>query len=133
MLSVLVVSPDPAVPGGVTVFIEGMKKHVRKSNIESFFIGSSGRGGEGAVSILKRILLSPLTLALYVRHKSFDVVHINPSFDAKSLIRDGLLLLALRAVGHKKILIFFSWLGCGALSAHITTKIFTSFNALGFK
>jgi glycosyltransferase involved in cell wall biosynthesis len=106
MLSVLVVSPDPAVPGGVSVFIECMKRHVERSRIDSFFVGSSGRGDEGMVKTLMRLVTAPVQLAQRVRQRKIDVVHLNPSFDAKALIRDGLLVLALRAVGFSRILFY---------------------------
>jgi glycosyltransferase involved in cell wall biosynthesis len=107
MLSVLVVSPDPTVPGGVSVFIACMKRHVMHSRIESFFIGSSGRGGETFFSRLKRLFTAPVALARRVKRQKYDVVHINPSFDTKSLIRDGLFVLAMRAVGFRHIFLYF--------------------------
>jgi glycosyltransferase involved in cell wall biosynthesis len=107
MISALVVSPNPSVPGGVSVFIECMKRHVSNSNVESFYIGSSGRGGASPFQTLKRLIVGPIELARRVRARKYDVVHINPSFDVKSLIRDGLFVLALRAVGFRRVLFYF--------------------------
>jgi glycosyltransferase involved in cell wall biosynthesis len=107
MLSVLVVSPNPTVPGGVSVFIEAMKRHIAGSRVVSYYIGSPGKGGESTFAVLRRLLAAPFQLALLVRREKFDVVHINPTFDAKSLIRDGLLLLALRVAGFRQVLFYF--------------------------
>ena len=107
MLSVLVVSPDPSVPGGVSVFIECMKRHLTASHVESFYIGSKGVGKESALSVMQRLFKAPRELTALVKDKKFDVVHINPSFDAKSLIRDSMLLLALRLAGYRRVLFYF--------------------------
>jgi len=106
MLSVLIVSPDPSVPGGVSVFIDSMKRHVTRSIVSSFTVGSSGRGGESVSDVVWRLIAAPVALMSRVRAQKFDLVHLNPSFDAKSLIRDGLLVLALRAAGFKRILFY---------------------------
>ena len=107
MLSVLVVSPNPAVPGGVSTFIECMKRHVTRCRVDSFYVGSSGNGDASVWDMAKRLIVAPLKLAFLVRRKKYDVVHINPSFDVKSLIRDGLLVLALRATGFRHILFYY--------------------------
>jgi len=39
--------------------------------------------------------------------RRYDVYHINPSFDARSVLRDGLFLLVLRAFRRRNILVFF--------------------------
>ncbi|MDR3448277.1 MAG: glycosyltransferase family 4 protein [Alphaproteobacteria bacterium] len=107
MLSVLVVSPDPAVPGGVSVFVESMKRHAAQSRMTSFYIGSMGRPGEPHWRVAWRLLSAPARLAWHVLTHPYDVVHLNPTFDAKSLIRDGLLLLKLRGIFYRRTLVYF--------------------------
>ncbi|MDE1900769.1 MAG: glycosyltransferase family 4 protein [Alphaproteobacteria bacterium] len=104
--AVLVISPDPSVPGGVSAFVDMMKRHVTRSDIVSFYVGSSGRGGENPLSVLWRLIVAPARLMRLVRRRLFDAVHLNPSFNAKAMIRDGLLLLALRAAGYRRILFY---------------------------
>jgi glycosyltransferase involved in cell wall biosynthesis len=58
------------------------------------------------VKTLMRLVTAPVQLAQRVGQQKVDVVHLNPSFDAKALIRDGLLVLALRAVGFSRILFY---------------------------
>jgi glycosyltransferase involved in cell wall biosynthesis len=106
MLSVLVVSPDPSVPGGVSVFIDCLKRHLTRSAATGFYIGSRGRGDESVLGVCWRMLTAPVALMEKFHTEKFDVVHLNPSFDAKSLLRDGLLVLALRAAGCKRILFY---------------------------
>jgi glycosyltransferase involved in cell wall biosynthesis len=84
-----------------------MKRHVMSSRISSFYVGSSGKGDATFWDMAKRLLMAPIQLAYLVHTNKYDVVHINPSFDVKSLIRDGLLILALRFIGFKKILFYY--------------------------
>jgi glycosyltransferase involved in cell wall biosynthesis len=107
MLSVLVVSPDPGVPGGVSVFVECLKRHFQGGKADSFYVGSAGKGVEPLFSVLSRLIKAPFHLCRLVKQRPYDLVHINPSFDAKSLIRDGILLLALRRAGYDRIFMYF--------------------------
>jgi len=118
-LSVLLISPDPEVYGGVSGFIELLKARM-SCKAASFFVGRIHTKKENTFIIMKRLLGAPFTLAKQVRSQHFDVVHINPSFNCKSLVRDGLLLFALRMIGFRRVLVYFhSW--HPALEARIST------------
>jgi len=85
-----------------------MKRHLTQCSLDSFYVGSSGRSGqEGYWRRAKRLILAPMELSRLVTKGNYDLVHLNPSFDAKSLVRDGLLMLALRACGYRHILFYF--------------------------
>ena len=60
---------------------------------------------------LGRDLLFPLldnfALARRVRTVRPHCVHLNPSFNAKAMLRDGALLLTLRAIGQRNVVVFF--------------------------
>jgi len=47
-------------------------------------------------------------VAWIVARGKFDIVHINPSFNAKSLQRDGFILLLLRLTNYRKVLVYFT-------------------------
>lgn len=102
----LVVSPDPRVTGGVTVFVEMMKARLTGCKVKSFWVGSLEDGREGRLAAAVRVLVTPFALARLVRREDFDVVHVNPSLTYKSAVRDGLLLLALRLVGYRRVLVY---------------------------
>lgn len=106
MLSVLMLSPDPRVTGGVTVFIEAMKARLDGCKVTSFWVGSLEDGREGRLAMLGRVLVTPFRLACLVHRNGFDVVHINPSLTYKSALRDGLLLLSLRLIGYRRVLVY---------------------------
>lgn len=105
MLSVLMTSPHPSVPGGVSVFTGVLKRHLRLSQADAFYVGSTAKRETTGAQIM-RLVTAPLRLVRQVRRKHYDVVHLNPSFDAKAMIRDGLLLLALRATGFRRIIFY---------------------------
>ena len=106
-LSVLIAAPDPRVPGGVSAFAGTLKANLRRSRVHSFWVGSLEERRETKSSTLYRLLAAPLALLRAVRRERIDVVHLNPSLDWKSLIRDCLLLIALRAAGFRSVLVYF--------------------------
>jgi len=59
--------------------------------------------------ILKKIVypfIDSFRLARLLRKKEFDCVHINPSLNLNSLLRDGLLLFTLKILGFRKVVVF---------------------------
>lgn len=105
-LLVLILSPHPSVHGGVTAFIETMKPHLVQCDIIPFYVGSAQDDKEGAFSKLCRLICAPFAIVSLVRKEKPDVVHINPSLEPKSVLRDGLILLALRLAGFRRTLVY---------------------------
>jgi glycosyltransferase involved in cell wall biosynthesis len=99
-------SPDPRVTGGVTVFADLLTRNLTDCRVTAFQVGSLEDGREGALAMARRLLVAPVQLVRLVRRGDFDVVHINPSLTAKAVIRDGLLLLALRGIGYRRVLFY---------------------------
>lgn len=106
LLSVLVVSPHPSVHGGVSAFAELLKARLTRSRATPLWVGSRQDRREGRVATLGRLFWTPLHLRRLVRGGRFDVVHINPSLDLKSIVRDGLLLLAIRRATRRRVLVY---------------------------
>ena len=108
-LSLLVLSPDPSVPGGVSGFVEMMKSRLKTCRVTSLWVGSQHNQNESVAAIFKRLFGIPLQVARLVRENAIDVVHINPSLDRsmKSVLRDGIILLVLRLLRFKSILVYF--------------------------
>ena len=102
----LVLSPDPRVTGGVTVFAEMMKAKLTGCKVTSFWNGSLEDGREGRLAAVWRVLVAPFRLARLVHREQFDVVHTNPSLTYKSAMRDALLLLSLRLIGYRRVLVY---------------------------
>lgn len=106
-LSVLVLSPDPRVHGGVSVFAEMMKANLKRCRVTSLWVGSIQGQDESMLQVVRRILAAPFATVKLVRRQHFDVVHINPSLTYKSTLRDCLILLSLRLAGFRRTLFYF--------------------------
>jgi glycosyltransferase involved in cell wall biosynthesis len=106
-VSVLVISPNPKVHGGVSTFVEVMKAHLKNCRVTSFWVGSISGEKESASEVVLRFFTSPFRVAWIVARGKFDAVHINPSFNAKSLPRDGFILLLLRLTNYRNVLVYF--------------------------
>jgi len=105
--NVLILSPDPTVHGGVSTFIELMKSCYKNTNASSIWVGSIQNVSESKLSVIARLMWIPIQVAFYALFKKPDAIHLNPSLDWKSVIRDGLIIFALRITGYKKIIVFF--------------------------
>ncbi|MDX2028310.1 MAG: glycosyltransferase family 4 protein [Alphaproteobacteria bacterium] len=106
-LSALVLSPRPDTPGGVAAFAETMKANFSYCRVTSLPVGQKPGEKENIFAQAKRLITLPLNAASLARKGRFDVVHINPSLNPKSLIRDGLILLMLRLARFRRVLVSF--------------------------
>lgn len=106
--SILILSPDPGVPGGVSVFAEMLKARLPHDRVTALWVGSQYAQQESRFEIMRRLIRIPCQAAGLARRGAVDVVHINPSIDRsmKSILRDGMILLALRAVNFRRILVY---------------------------
>ncbi len=76
--------------------------------VRHLIIGS--RPGEsGIVQRLRRLLRDILRFMLVVKKEEYDIVHLNPSLDPKSLLRDGLFVLMAKFSGSKVLVFFRGW------------------------
>lgn len=108
-LLVLVISPAPQAHGGVSVFIETMKKNLVNCEVKSFYVGNTANKESIPAKII-RIIKMLSGVLLLMRNNDFDIIHINPTLSYKSIIREGLILLVLRiAVFRKTIVYFHGW------------------------
>jgi glycosyltransferase involved in cell wall biosynthesis len=104
-LSVLILSPPPNVPGGVSNYAEMLKNHIQHTHYTSFWVGKPADHAESMIARLIRLFVVPYRVVRMVENEHIDVVHINPSLDVKALIRDGLILVALRRANFSNVLV----------------------------
>jgi glycosyltransferase involved in cell wall biosynthesis len=113
-MNILALSTDPRVLGGITTFMNMVIANLNASRVTLMPVGSlhdqSGdarQSRESILALLKRIIFTPLDVARRVKSQHYDVVHLNPPFKTSTLVREGLILLALRANGYRRTLVYF--------------------------
>jgi glycosyltransferase involved in cell wall biosynthesis len=94
-------------PGGVVSVVASLMRHSGEGvRYTHFRIGRRPGGWLNPTNWLFP-LLDGFRLARLVGRIPFDAVHLNPSLNAPSLLRDGLLMLALRAARFRRSLVLF--------------------------
>lgn len=106
-LRILILSPDPAVYGGVVSFIELMKHRLSAEMMAESFIIARRPNERGVIKTLLRLAWDPTRLMIRLLRNRYDVVHINPSLILKSVLRDAVFLAVLKLVGCRGVLISF--------------------------
>lgn len=87
-LKILITIPSLKDPGGVASYYNSVLPHLSEHEdlqIASFEIGSSVANNR-----IFHPILDQLKFIRHVKSKKFDLVHVNPSLNLKSFIRDGL-------------------------------------------
>jgi glycosyltransferase involved in cell wall biosynthesis len=101
-LRVLVTAPLARKPGGVAQYIRVLQPYLGK-DVQYFTVGKRSddeRIGKTLVRMARDVTLFERTL----RVGDYDLVHLNPSFSPKALIRDGILLTIAKAY-HKAVIV----------------------------
>lgn len=106
ILRVTILYPDPRILGGVAIFIETMRQAFDRSIQTEHFLVGRRITDVGHIKTLLNPLSDAVRLAWHVFRVRPDVVHINPSLNVKSMLRDGLFLLVLRLLGKREVLMF---------------------------
>jgi len=106
-MSVLTTVPDLEKPGGVAAYYTALRGHMGK-DVHFCLIGSR-TGRETPVRSWARLLKDYGHFYRIVRCGRHNLVHLNPSLRAKSLIRDGLSLLIAKSLGRKVLVFVHGW------------------------
>lgn len=101
-------SPYPDQSGGVADYVAILKANLPSDiQVEGFFTGKR------SLPIVLR-LFSPLLpvydamcLSWRLLTQRYDVVHLNPSFNSRALLRDSLFMLMLRLFSAPRVMVFF--------------------------
>jgi len=102
---VLILSKDFNAQGGVVNFVASLMENTRAEI--TFDHLSIGRNSGSKIRNLIFPLIDSVKLARQVLKNNYDCVHINPSLNAKAVLRDGLNLVTLSIFGVKKIVVYF--------------------------
>lgn len=106
---VLILSRDDNSAGGVVDFISALRNHYStETNWDVIVIGRRS-GSRSRIRRYIQVLIDAARLRAKVLSGKYDLVHINPSFNIPSLLRDGLFMLVLRMTGQKCLVFFHGW------------------------
>lgn len=104
---ILILSRDLNHRGGVVDTVKLIIRRVGNSeNLEHFSFGR--RKSQNKINGYIQPLFDVFLLFLLLRRKKYDVIHVNPSLNPRSFIRESIVLILLYLMGYKgKVLIFF--------------------------
>ncbi len=104
VMKVLITHPEFEDPGGVSNLYKQLQKKFKIPTLH-FVVGKRTRE-KGFLSRIFRMFHDYYKFVKCLKTNNIDLVHINPSLDLKSLIRDGMFVLLAR-LNNKKIVVFF--------------------------
>lgn len=103
----LILARDRAWLGGVRSIVDMMMENF-SSKVEPIEMLIGQRINQS--SRVRRVyytVIDSILLAMTVIKRDISLVHLNPSLDSKSLMRDGLFLVILRIMGFRRTVVFF--------------------------
>lgn len=107
MIRALIFSRDPNWIGGVTNFVETLKSNFSSDIMPTHFQMGQRINDKGEIRRFFITLFDNIRLVKTLKNQNYDLVHLNPSLNAKALLRDGLFLITLHAMGFSRTIVFF--------------------------
>jgi glycosyltransferase involved in cell wall biosynthesis len=100
----MLVGDDPNSTGGIATHLQLLREHVASwANVDVYAVGSAGRTETSRTRAARRVA-EPLRFYRRLRSARPSIVHLNCSFDQKSLTRDVALAWVALASGAKVVL-----------------------------
>jgi len=106
-LRVLILSRHPEQQGGVVNYLQLLIQRLDPSIAADLLIIGRRPGESGAVRSSLRLCADLARFAHAVVSGGYDVVHLNPSLDVPSTLRDAAFLLVLKLMNMRRTLVFF--------------------------
>ncbi|MBM4355368.1 MAG: glycosyltransferase family 4 protein [Deltaproteobacteria bacterium] len=103
-MKILIATPELSMQGGVANFFRTIRPFL--GDEAEFFTVGSRSGRESVPATMMRMAGDLWRFRSKLRSGGHDVVHLNPSFVPKALVRDGMFVLA-AALSGKRVLVFF--------------------------
>jgi glycosyltransferase involved in cell wall biosynthesis len=106
-MKAMILYRDPQWVGGVVSFVEALRSHFNDTwDSEQYQIGLRF-GSKSRFASLLVPLRDAFGLLGAINRSRPDVVHVNPSLNLASVLRDGLFMLILRAMGRRSVVVFW--------------------------
>jgi len=106
MKKILILSPEPNIPGGVSNFIKLLDQYLTNRKFEISYV-HTGKSYSFIINVLYPFLIIDQILKINKKVKVFkpDLVHMNPSLSSIAIIRDFIFLKTINK--HKIPVVFF--------------------------
>ncbi len=111
MTKILILIPNPKLPGGVNIYIRLISKELdgKKFEIKYFVIGTTGLLFKDLIFYPLLILVQIIRLNKILKDFRPDIVHINPSLTYIIIIRDFLFLKIIKKRGYPVLFFIHGW------------------------
>lgn len=106
-MKVLIVNPDFNDFGGVSNYYLSLKNRF-KIQTHHFIIGKRVKE-RGHFAMVFRLFKDYFRFIKELKHRDYEIVHINPCLNFKSVVRDGVLILIAKYFKRKIIVFFRGW------------------------
>ena len=104
---ILIHAPNLSTPGGKQTYFASLKNHFN-SDIEFFFYGSQGKP-EMFIMTPYRLLKDYWKFYSLLKKNPYDLVHLNPSLNAKSFFRDSIFALICKLTQVRFTVFWHGW------------------------
>lgn len=106
-MKAMILYRDPRWVGGVVSFVEALRGHFSDSWLSEQYQIGLRFGSNSRLASLFVPLRDALGLLEAINRSRPDVVHVNPSLNLASVLRDGLFMLVLRILGRRSVVVFW--------------------------
>lgn len=106
-MRVLINTPDLRLPGGVANYYSTIEDKFGV-DVDYFFVGRRTED-ESRISLIRRVITDYFRFYRLLRNENYDIVHLNPSLQYMSTIRDGIFHLIAKSLGKPTIIFIRGW------------------------
>lgn len=106
-LRVLILARELGSDGGVVNFVQQLFSNLPSSVAASHYCIGRRKGRRGMLARGLNTIEDAVRLWREARLNDYDVIHLNPSLNAPSVVRDGLFMVVLKAIGSTKTVVSF--------------------------
>jgi glycosyltransferase involved in cell wall biosynthesis len=106
-MKILLLHPDFKDPGGVSAYYKKLES--RHTCSVDHYITGKRPGEKGDISKYFRLINDYGKYINKIRNNNYDIIHVNPSLDPRSFLRDGVFLRIAQMYKKKTVAFFHGW------------------------
>lgn len=130
-MKILIVTPDPDKSGGVANYYKTLSGSF--SYDVDYFIMGSRTDKDGIVYDIKRLIIDYRGFVKKIKSVKYDLIVINPTLDAKSVLRDGRFIMLAKKHSMSKVIVFWRGFYLDFFDKYIMGRFRKVFSRIFFK